>query len=218
MTKEQITITNDKRTTSHALWWRPFLYMQQELNDSCKKAACDMTSHMPFVESFWEAEETMLRSAQYKTHQIFSQIFNQRQMMMPWLSGHATEPFLDIVDSEKAVEVKADVAGMEADDIQVFIEDHAIKICGERKDKKEVKEYDYIRHECHCGNFSRTIALPENADTDNASATLDQHVLTIHVPKSQNAMGRKKQPVDIDDFVPTKPKPKPEPKPTSIRV
>ena len=75
---------------------------------------------------------------------------------------------------------------MNAKDLEVSISENAITIQGERCNEKQPDDV-YIRKECHGGTFSRTIAMPEEAELEKASASLAQNVLTVEVPKKSEA-------------------------------
>jgi HSP20 family molecular chaperone IbpA len=133
------------------------------------------------------ADNALFSAAQHGTHRLFSEMFNNRQMATPWFIGSAPEPYVDILESHDAFRVKADVPGIEEENLNIAISDGALTISGTRCDETKEGDERYIRHECHSGTFSRTIALPEEADMDSATAELEHNVLSIRIPKKAAA-------------------------------
>jgi HSP20 family protein len=133
---------------------------------------------------------------------IFSAMQRTMNHFMPavsafWPSSGLTEPHIDITENGDKFIVRADVPGIEVDKLEVSIEDGALVISGEKREIKEDNDENYLHRECFCGSFSRSVALPESADIDNAEASLDQNVLSIRVPKKE-AMGTRKKKIDIN--------------------
>lgn len=102
-------------------------------------------------------------------------------------------PMINIRDTEKAVIVEAELPGVKEDDIDLEITDDALTIKGEKKSEQETKEKDYFRREFSYGSFVRTIALPTAVESDKAEAEMKNGVLTITLPKEQQALPKKKK-------------------------
>ena len=78
--------------------------------------------------------------------------------------------------------VRTDLPGMKKDDVSIDVTDNAITIAGERRQEQETERGGMYRSERSYGRFSRTIALPEGALTDQAKATFKDGVLEIRMP------------------------------------
>ena len=96
-------------------------------------------------------------------------------------------PPVDISDTDDAVEVRAEMPGLSEKDINVTVKDNVLTLKGEKKHESDVKEENYHRHERAYGRFQRSFALPTNLETDNAKATFKDGVLTLSIPKSEQA-------------------------------
>ena len=144
---KQITVHKDQAHGANALWWKPMLTMQQEMCKACQH----MVPENLIPAATWEASNDMLAALQQGTHNLFSQIFNNRQMMTPWWMGHQTEPYIDITEGDNGFTVKADVPGVDAEELDVLIADSALTIKG-KKQLKQHKGDNYLRHEC-CAEF-----------------------------------------------------------------
>lgn len=94
---------------------------------------------------------------------------------------------VDLSESENAIELTADLPGLEEGDIDIILRDGALQISGERKHESEEKRRNYYHSERAYGAFSRTIPLPCEVEEDNVEAKFKKGVLTVHLPKSQSA-------------------------------
>ena len=101
--------------------------------------------------------------------------------------GHDTgwdvwAPNVEVFQRNSEVVVRADLPGLNKDDVKVDVTDEAITIQGERKREQEEERGGVYRSERSYGSFRRVIALPEGAITDQAKATFRDGVLEIIVP------------------------------------
>lgn len=96
-------------------------------------------------------------------------------------------PSVDVFETQEAVEIKAELPGLEPDDISLEVEDNVLTLSGERRFKEEVEEDKYYRVERRYGSFSRSLALPQSVDTDNIGAKYENGILEVTVPKVEEA-------------------------------
>ncbi len=94
-------------------------------------------------------------------------------------------PAVDVFDTQDAVVLKAELAGMNPDDIQIEVEDNVLTIKGERKFEEKVDEERYYRVERRFGSFQRSLALPQGVKSDQIDAAYDEGILTVTVPKAE---------------------------------
>jgi HSP20 family protein len=99
----------------------------------------------------------------------------------------AAEPAVEISDTAEAVVVKAQVPGVNKDDLQVTITEHALTVKGEMKEEEKQDDKNYHRQEFRYGAFVRTIALPAPVQAEKATAQLKDGVLEVTMPKSAPA-------------------------------
>ncbi|MBI5753666.1 Hsp20/alpha crystallin family protein [Candidatus Peregrinibacteria bacterium] len=92
---------------------------------------------------------------------------------------------VDIYRTDKEIVILAPIAGVSKDAIKLSVTDDVLVIQGERPSREAVPEENYYTQECFWGNFSRAIVLPEEADTKNISASFDNNVLEIRIPKGE---------------------------------
>jgi len=94
-------------------------------------------------------------------------------------------PAVDVFDTENAVVLKAELAGMNPDDIEIEVEDNVLTIKGERRFEEEVDEERYYRVERRFGSFQRSLALPQGVKADEITAAYDDGILTVTIPKAE---------------------------------
>jgi len=102
-------------------------------------------------------------------------------------------PQLDMTEDDQAFHVTVDLPGMDEKDVDVTLSDRTLTIRGEKKEEKEIKEKDVHRRERAYGYFRRQIELPAEVDADKVSATYRKGVLTIDLPKTQQAQEQAKR-------------------------
>lgn len=111
-----------------------------------------------------------------------------------WLSrpfAEAWQPSADIIETETGIVVKADLPGLDASDIDVSISEDVLTIKGEKRKEEEKTGERYHSVERYYGSFQRSFRLPSSVQMDKAEATFEKGVLTISLPKTEEA--RKKE-------------------------
>ena len=97
--------------------------------------------------------------------------------------GTAPMPRIDIKDKKDAIEVRAELPGMEEDEIEIEVADNVMTISGEKKEEKEKEEEGYYYKESHSGSFSRSFTLPADVKEEKAEAEMKKGVLIVTIPK-----------------------------------
>lgn len=119
---------------------------------------------------------------------IFDEFFNNSPLANLDLPVLNIRPSVDIVEEDDKVLLKADMPGMEKDNIKVVVQDGILTIEGERNESREEKRKGYTRTERFMGTFSRSFNLPAWADESRVSADYTNGVLTVTIPKTEKAM------------------------------
>jgi len=114
--------------------------------------------------------------------EAFSPIFGEQD-----LSTRTWAPPVDIYETGDNLTLKAELPGIDPKDVEVRVEDNTLYLKGERKMEKEVKEQNYHRVERSYGAFTRTFSLPTSVDADKVSAEYKEGVLTLTMPKKEEA-------------------------------
>jgi HSP20 family protein len=99
-------------------------------------------------------------------------------------------PALDVYDEKDSVVVKTDLPGLNQEDIRIQVHEGVLTISGERKNERESKESQTFRTERTFGRFLRSLSLPVAIDTARIAATYKDGILTIDLPKAEDAKPR----------------------------
>jgi HSP20 family protein len=115
----------------------------------------------------------------------------------PQGSGRSTTtawaPALDISERKDAYLVTVELPGVEADDLEITLEDGLLTIQGERQFAQESSEQQFHRVERRYGVFRRSITLPAQVQAEQIEASFDNGVLQIVVPKMEEAKPKRIQ-------------------------
>lgn len=90
---------------------------------------------------------------------------------------------VDVYQTKENVVIKAPIAGVTAENLDISISEEVVTIRGERVEEKEVDREHYYVQECYWGSFSRSVILPTSTVAEKANASLKDGVLTITIPK-----------------------------------
>jgi HSP20 family protein len=107
-----------------------------------------------------------------------------------WLTEYEGQLAIDAFQTDDAFIIKAPIAGVQKEDLDVSITDTIITIKGTRHGEEEIKKENYIAQECYWGSFSRSFQVPEGADTEKSTAILKNGILIIKIPKEAKSKTR----------------------------
>jgi len=99
----------------------------------------------------------------------------------------AWNPAVDITEHDNAFTVKVELPGVSRDDVRITIQDNILTIRGEKKQEKETKGTNVHRTERSYGVFQRSFSLPYSVSADAIEAKYADGVLTINLPKAEEA-------------------------------
>lgn len=149
--------------------WRPFESLRREVDRLFED----------FDRGFW-------------TSPFRRSIFDVEPFWRRELAWHAA-PAVDIVEKDKTYEIRAEVPGMDENNIEVKLTNGDLTIKGEKQEEREEKKKDYYVHERSFGSFERSFAVPEGVDTDKIEASFKNGVLTVTLPKKPEAIKPEKK-------------------------
>jgi HSP20 family protein len=120
------------------------------------------------------------------------------QPFVPWWpersvraeSAEAIAPVVDMYYERDDIVIKAELPGMEKDEIQVNLADHLLTIQGEKGRKEKIDQDDYICRERGFGRFSRTLELPVDVQDEKVQASFKNGVLEITLPVAEAAKAK----------------------------
>lgn len=122
---------------------------------------------------------------------LFDETFFGRQA--DWEGQLSWSPALDVSETADEYQVKASLPGIEPDDLEITYNNNLLTIKGEMQSEREVEEQRYHLRERRSGSFSRSISLPSTVDAEHIQASYTAGVLTLHLPKLEEAKPRRIQ-------------------------
>ncbi len=102
-------------------------------------------------------------------------------------------PAVDLVEKDRAYEIKAELPGLDESNIEVSVRNGSIVISGEKQEEKEEKGKGYHVRERQFGSFQRAFAIPAGVDADRIDAAFKNGVLTVTLPKTAEAQKPEKK-------------------------
>lgn len=100
-------------------------------------------------------------------------------------------PAMDVRQEKDNVIVETSLPGIDADKIDISIENDVLTVSGRTEEKTEVRREDYYRKEIREGSFSRSVILPMGVKADEAEANYEKGILKITLPKADHAKPKK---------------------------
>jgi HSP20 family protein len=92
---------------------------------------------------------------------------------------------MDLAETDDQLVLRAYLPGMERDDIDIEVKDNVLTISGERKAEHEKKGEGFHRIERSFGRFSRPLGLPRGIDAKSMTASFENGVLEVRMPKPE---------------------------------
>ena len=100
-------------------------------------------------------------------------------------------PALDVYEDGNKITVQLELAGMKKEDFDLALQNDVLTISGERKQESETREGESFRSERLFGAFSRSVTLPAPVQGDKVKATYRDGILTVELPKAEEAKPKK---------------------------
>jgi HSP20 family protein len=123
-----------------------------------------------------------LATLRERMNRLFEETYTSRGEEKDLVAG-TWNPSVDIYEKENELVLKAEVPGIDENDIELKIEDNTLTLKGDRKFEKETKEENYYRIERSYGSFYRSFTLPRNIDQDKIKAACENGILKVTLPK-----------------------------------
>jgi HSP20 family protein len=127
-----------------------------------------------------------LDTFQTDMNRLFDSFFGRRDAA-PNGNGYARRwiPAMDLVETDGELVLRADLPGLDRDDIEIEVKDNILTVSGERKAEHEEKGEGFYRVERASGRFSRSLDLPRGIDAGGVKANFDRGVLEVRIPKPE---------------------------------
>jgi HSP20 family protein len=135
----------------------------------------------------------------FRAWEPFQQVRDEVETLWNQLTGERTGgwlaqlnvPPLDLSETPTSVEVRFDLPGFKADEINVQLSNNVLTVSGERQEERKEQSETFHRIERRTGSFSRSVALPARVAEEKVDAQYRDGVLTISMAKTEEAKGRK---------------------------
>jgi HSP20 family protein len=98
---------------------------------------------------------------------------------------------LDIQTTPDTFVVKAALPGVSPDDVEITIDGNTLTISAKLDEEREADDQGYLVREIRRGSFSRSVSLSSDLDTEHASADFENGVVTLTIPKAEQAKPRR---------------------------
>ncbi len=109
----------------------------------------------------------------------------------PGRASQSWAPALDVWETDSEVVYAFDLPGIPEDGISIEVKDDTLTVSAEREKTEEVSDEGFYRFERRHGSFARAVGLPQGVDQDQISASYDNGVLEIRVPKPEEQKPRR---------------------------
>jgi HSP20 family protein len=128
-----------------------------------------------------------------RLNHVLDQAFNN----WPFSNGQsfapsAWVPATDIVEQGDGLRISLELPGLKIEDVKITLENFVLTVKGEKKQVSEEKGTVY-RYERSYGSFERSFTLPNTVDAEKVSASFENGVLIVSIPKSEKAKSREIQ-------------------------
>ena len=122
---------------------------------------------------------------QDRINRLFSESFGQTRELDDDMRVCAWRPSVDIYEAENEIVLKAELPGINKDNVSVEVKDNALTLKGERFPEDEISEDKYYRREICFGTFERSFTLQDRIQPEQIKATFKDGILTVKIPRPQ---------------------------------
>ncbi len=123
---------------------------------------------------------------------VFSELENT--LLRDWFNGNDTQvafvPEVDVLEVKDGFLLRAELPGVKKDELKITLENGVLTLTGEKRVQADNEEKAYRLRETRQGRFERRFRLGEGIDRNSIKADYRDGVLTVHLPKSKEAMSR----------------------------
>lgn len=128
----------------------------------------------------------LLYNLERRMGRVFGEPFALFETPGNGLAG-AWAPVVDIVEEPELIKIVAEIPGVKPEDVRVSLENNILTISGKKEQVAEEKAEKVHRYERTYGEFVRTFTLPVTVDAAKIKAVVEQGLLTLTLPKSEQA-------------------------------
>jgi HSP20 family protein len=148
------------------------------------------------IPSLWSEkalDPAPFRALRQEVDRLFNDFTSDIALPSQWTGGGKLAIKLDVAETDKTIEVTAELPGVNEKEIDVSLSGDMLTIKAEKKSDKEEKTKDYHLVERSYGTFQRSMQLPFQADAAKIDAKFDKGVLKLVVQKPAEAQTRQQK-------------------------
>jgi HSP20 family protein len=152
-----------------------------------------LRSLVPFRE-----RDSLMRSETspfFSLHREIDRLFDDFTRGFGGERGFGMAPSIDVAETDKEIEITAELPGLERKDVEISLDDDMLTIRGEKRSERKDDQKEGSRNvhvsERNYGAFYRVLQLPARIDPSTVEATMNKGVLKITLPKPAQSKGRK---------------------------
>ncbi len=150
-----------------------------------------------------EAEEEEMEAEELAPDEIVEEIEIEEEVVEPvvksitkegneeWMNDFEGQLNIDMYQTKDNVIIKSTIAGVRPEDIDITVANDMVTIKGARRKEENIAQDDYFYQECYWGNFSRSVIIPVDIDSEEIEADLKDGILTVIIPKAAKAKTKK---------------------------
>ena len=122
--------------------------------------------------------------------QAMDRLFDEDVFRPVWSQGDGLALPLDVSTTRDALVVEASLPGVKPDDAEITLENNTLTTSGTTLEERQEGEGSHLIQEIRRGSFSRSVSLPAGLEADKASATFENGVLRLSIPKAEQVKPR----------------------------
>jgi HSP20 family protein len=101
--------------------------------------------------------------------------------------AHFSSPAVNVMENSDNFKIEVAAPGLDKEDFKINLNNNVLSISSEKENQKEDKEGSFVRKEFNYCSFTRGFSLPDSIDSEKISATHKNGILTIQIPKREEA-------------------------------
>jgi HSP20 family protein len=125
-----------------------------------------------------------------RINRMLNDVFSGADWAYPDSAAAAWVPPVDVLEQPEAIRIMAELPGVKPEDVKISVEGNVLTLHGMKQQVAEERTERVHRYERTYGAFERSFTLPASVDTQRINAGYDNGVLTISLPKAEQAKPR----------------------------
>lgn len=123
-----------------------------------------------------------------KMTSLFDSIFNDQMMPTFYRSASGGCSNVNILDNEKDITIEITAPGFKKEHVNIDLNNDVLTVSAKVEEKNQEEEKNYIRREFCSREFSRSFSIPNYLDQEKVTASQDNGIISIVIPKKEQAI------------------------------